>query len=109
TFKKGMKRFFNVWEFKHPDGWDFLHLMEKQSGMVLDWYYEYFINSAKTIDYGIESVISEGSSTHVTLKRHDLMPMPIDLQVTYAYADDERQQTRGGRNESDSEARLAMG
>src|SRR5699024_5992184 len=83
TFKKGMKRFFNVWKFKHPDGWDFLHLMEKQSGMVLDWYYEYFINSAKTIDYGIESVISEGSSTHVTLKRHDLMPMPIDLQVTY--------------------------
>ena len=85
TFNRGMKRYFNEWKFKHPDGRDFLRVMEKESNMVLDWYYQYFIESTKTIDYGIGSVISDGQNgTYVTLKRHDLTPMPIDLAVTYA-------------------------
>jgi hypothetical protein len=83
TFDRGMKRYFNTWKFKHPDGRDFLRVMEKESDMVLDWYYQYFIESTKHIDYGISAVLSNGGSTYVTLKRHDLMPMPIDLMVTY--------------------------
>jgi len=83
TFDRGMKRYFNTWKFKHPDGRDFLRVMEKESDMVLDWYYQYFIESTKHIDYGISAVLSNGESTYVTLKRHDLMPMPIDLMVTY--------------------------
>lgn len=83
TFDRGMKRFFNEWKFKHPDGRDFLRVMEQESNMVLDWYYQYFIESAKHIDYGITSVLGDGESTYVTLKRHDLMPMPIELMVTY--------------------------
>lgn len=83
TFDRGMKRYFDTWKFKHPDGRDFLQVMEKESGMVLDWYYQYFIESTKHIDYGIESVLENGNDTYVTLKRHNLMPMPIDLMVTY--------------------------
>ena len=84
AFDRGMKRYFHTWKFKHPTGKDFLRVMEKESGMILDWYYEYFIHTTKTIDYGITSVIGNGSSTYVTLKRHDLTPMPLDLTVTYA-------------------------
>lgn len=84
AFDRGMKRYFHTWKFKHPTGKDFLRVMEKESGMVLDWYYEYFIHTTKTIDYGITSVIGEGSSTYVTLRRHDLMPMPLDITVTYS-------------------------
>lgn len=84
VFDRGMKRFFNAWKFKHPDGRDFLRVMERESGMVLDWYYQYFIETTRHIDYGITGVISEGQSTHVTLKRQDLMPMPVELMVTYA-------------------------
>lgn len=83
AFDRGMKRYFNTWKFKHPTGKDFLRVMEKTSGMILDWYYEYFITTTKTIDYGITSVIGVESSTYVTLKRHDLTPMPLDLLVTY--------------------------
>lgn len=83
TFDQGMKSYFNTWKFKHPDGRDFLRVMEKESDMVLDWYYQYFIETTKHIDYGISSVIGEGKSTFVTLERKDLMPMPIDLMVTY--------------------------
>ncbi len=83
AFDRGMKRFFHTWKFKHPDGRDFLRVMEQESGMVLDWYYQYFIESTRTIDYGITSVVGNENSTIVTLERHDLMPMPIDLMVEY--------------------------
>ncbi|WP_138430866.1 M1 family metallopeptidase [Fodinibius saliphilus] len=82
-FDRGMKRYFEEWKFKHPDGRDFLRVMEQESNMVLDWYYQYFIESTKHIDYGITSVLEDNGSTYVTLERHDLMPMPIDLVVSY--------------------------
>ncbi len=83
TFNSGMKRYFNTWKFKHPDGRDFLRVMEEESGLVLDWYYQYFIESTKTIDYGIRSVFGDGNNTYLTLERVDLTPMPIDLMVEY--------------------------
>jgi len=83
TFDRGMKRYFDTWKFKHPDGRDFLRVMEQESNMVLDWYYQYFIETTKHIDYGISSVVGDDQATFITLKRHDLMPMPIDLMVTY--------------------------
>jgi hypothetical protein len=57
--------------------------MEEQSNMVLDWYYQYFIESTKTIDYGINTVAGSEDATYVTLERVDLTPMPIDLMVEY--------------------------
>lgn len=83
TFNRGMKKYFNTWKFKHPDGRDFIRTMEKESDMILDWYYEYFIETGKTIDYGISSILSNGGETYVTLERHDPTPMPIDLMVEY--------------------------
>lgn len=83
VFDRGMKRYFNEWKFKHPTGKDFLRVMEKESGMILDWYYEYWITTTKTIDYGITSIIGDGRSTYISLERHNLMPMPIDLVVEY--------------------------
>lgn len=83
TFSRGMHRYFNQWKFKHPTGRDFLRVMEEESNMVLDWYYAYFIESAKTIDYGIQSVVDQGEETVVTLRRIDLTPMPLDVVVTY--------------------------
>ena len=83
AFDKGMKKYFNTWKFKHPNPNDFIRIMEKESGMVLDWYLNYWINTTKTVDYGIKSVVSDGSKTSITLERIGEIPMPIDLQVTY--------------------------
>lgn len=86
VLKSGLNRFYEEWKFKHPRGLDFIRTMENESGMVLDWYYEYWVTTTKTIDYGIASVeIGESvGQTNVTLERLDLMPMPIDLEVEYS-------------------------
>ena len=84
AFDKGMLRYFNQWKFKHPSPSNFKRVMEKTSGIELDWYFEYWVHSTKTIDYGIKSV-EEGpkKTTLVTLEKKGLMPMPLDIVVHY--------------------------
>jgi aminopeptidase N len=80
---RGMLRYFDTWKFKHPNDNDLIRIMEKESGIELDWYREYFVNSTKTIDYGVKEVRASGENTEITLERIGLMPMPIDLVITY--------------------------
>lgn len=83
NFGKGMRRYFEEWKFKHPEPNDFKRVMEKESGILLSWYFDYWINSTKTIDYGVNSVRSSSDDTEIVLERLGTMIMPIDLQVTY--------------------------
>jgi len=57
--------------------------MEKVSDMQLHWYLNYFINTTKTIDYGIKSVIESDDNTFVSIARIGDFPMPVDLLVTF--------------------------
>ena len=34
-----------------------MHIMEQQSGMTLDWYYQYMINTTMLPDYAIEQIM----------------------------------------------------
>jgi hypothetical protein len=83
NFDKAMLRLWNDWQFKHPNGNDVIRIMEKTSGLELDWYLDYFIASTKTIDYGIKSVEADGEKTKISLERIGQMPMPLDVVVTY--------------------------
>lgn len=75
--------YYRQWRFKHPNVNDFIRLAEKESGLVLDWYKEYFVNSTKTIDYGIDSLWEEGNATQMRLRRIGQMPMPMDVKITF--------------------------
>ena len=76
---KTLKKYFDDWSFKHPTPNDFIRCAEKVSGLELDWYLTDWTQTTNTIDYGVKAV--EGNT--VTLERIGLMPMPIDLTVTY--------------------------
>ncbi len=80
----GLKRYFNAWKFKHPEPIDFIRVMEKQSGLELKWYLNYWVHTTKTIDYGIGPLVDQGNKSYLTLERIGEFPMPIDLLVTYA-------------------------
>jgi hypothetical protein len=83
AFYKGMKRYYNTWKMKHPEPNDFVRIMEKVSGQQLHWYYRYWIQTTKRIDYGVGSVTEVNGNTLVELQRIGEFPMPIDLLVTY--------------------------
>ncbi len=74
--------YYRQWKFKHPNVRDFVKIAEDVSGIQLDWYQMYFVNTTKTIDYGIDSLWEENGVSKIRLKRVGYMPMPIDLQLT---------------------------
>jgi hypothetical protein len=83
NLNKTLKRYFKNFAFKHPTPNDFIRIAEKVSGFELDWYLMDWTQTTNTIDYGIKNVDTSGTNTKVTLERIGLMPMPIDLYVTY--------------------------
>jgi hypothetical protein len=80
---KILLEYYRQWRFKHPNANDFIRVAEEVSGIKLDWYKEYWVNTTKTIDYKIDSLWEEGGLTKIRLKRTGDMPMPIDLQLTF--------------------------
>ena len=80
---KILLEYYRQWKFKHPNVNDFMRVAEKVSGMQLDWYKMYWVNTTKTIDYGIDSLYEGGGTTNIRLRRHGMVPMPIDLKITF--------------------------
>ncbi len=78
-----LKSYYWQWRFKHPNANDFIRVAEKESGMKLDWYKEYWVNTTKTIDYAIDSLWEENGVSKIRLKNVGLMPMPIDVQLIF--------------------------
>tara|TARA_Y100000766_G_scaffold41105_1_gene31116 strand:+ start:1299 stop:3176 length:1878 start_codon:yes stop_codon:yes gene_type:complete len=80
--KSGMKKYFNQWKFKHPTPTDFKKVMEYESNLELDWYFEQFIETVNTVDYSIFSVTEIGNKTKILIQRIGRIPMPLDISVT---------------------------
>jgi len=80
---KIMLEYYHQWHGKHPNASDFMRIAEKVSGIQLDWYKEYWINTTKTIDYGIDSLWQDNGATNIRLRDIGLMPMPIDVKITF--------------------------
>jgi hypothetical protein len=75
--------YYDEWKFRHPDADDFIRVAEKVSGLQLDWYKEYWVNSTKTINYSIDSLWEENGVSKIRLSRIGKMPMPVDLRLTF--------------------------
>ena len=83
TFRKGMLNYYDTWKLKHPTSQDFVRVMEKESGMVLDWYHDYFVNQTKIIDYSVDSLSANGDATNIYLSKLTQFPMPLDVMIEY--------------------------
>jgi hypothetical protein len=78
-----LQDYYRQWRFKHPNPNDFIRVAEKASGMQLQWYREYWVNTTKTIDYAIDSLWEDGGKTKIRIRRVGEMPMPVDVQLTF--------------------------
>ena len=75
--------YYKTWRFKHPNAIDFLRVAEKKSGIQLDWYKDFFVNTSKTIDYAIDSLWDDGGKMKIRLRNKGTMPMPIDIALSF--------------------------
>lgn len=81
TLAAGMLRYTRTCGFKHPEPIDFERVMEKQSGLELDWYFDQWINTTRQLDYGIHSILEVDGQLRITLERKGEMLMPVDVAV----------------------------
>ncbi|MEO8588341.1 MAG: M1 family metallopeptidase [Flavobacteriales bacterium] len=89
TVHAGMLRYFATCKFKHPEPVDFERVMEKQSGLELDWYFDEWINTTRTLDYAIQSVLQVENSLVITLERKGEQLMPVDVRITFREGSEE--------------------
>lgn len=81
TLAAGLKRYYEVCKFKHPEPIDLERVMEKASGLELDWYFDGWINTTRTLDHALRAVWGQGTSLTVEVERKGGQLMPVDLQV----------------------------
>ena len=82
NLKKTIKKYFSDFAYKHPKPMDIIRSAEKISGLELDWYLMDWTQTTNTIDYAVKEI--NEMENEITLERIGLMPMPIDLTVTYS-------------------------
>ena len=75
--------YYNTWKFKHPNANDFFRVAEKTSGIQLQWLKEYWVNSTKTIDYGLNDIQAGNNTAIISIQRLGKLPMPIEVLITY--------------------------
>ena len=84
AFRSGMLRYHDEWKLKHPTDLDFIRLMEKESGMILDWFHEYFVHTTKTIDYGI-ALKSASPSMIMTTHMETIIMVTTTMMLPMTY------------------------
>lgn len=81
-FLAAMQHYFDQWSYAHPYPEDFRHSIIDFTGVDLNWFFDQWIETNKSIDYSISSKKETAENTYtITLERHGRMQMPIDLQL----------------------------
>ncbi len=80
---KVMLTYFDRWRYRHPTPADFIRVAEEVSGLQLDWYRTFFVNTNKTVDYAIDSLWEVKGRMQVRLRNAGTMPLPVDLELTF--------------------------
>ena len=78
-----MRRYFKEWSFKHPGPHDFKRVVERESGLELDWYFQDMMHTTNAVDYQVSGVQVRNDSAFIQLARLGDMAMPQDLTLTW--------------------------
>jgi aminopeptidase N len=81
-FDKAMQNYFKQWKFCHPYPEDFRNSIIQFSGVDLNWFFDEWLETTKTIDYKIGRVKKKKKGIYeITFKRIGSMQMPLDFTV----------------------------
>ena len=80
-FGKGMKEYYDTWQFKHPYPADFQAAMQKNTAKSLDWFFNNMLTTDKKIDFTITKAKITGDSTAVTIKNNSGVLAPVLVEA----------------------------
>ena len=66
----------------HPYFDDFREAIVEYTKVDLNWFFDQWMETTKTIDYGIKNIEAKGGNNYaITFERKGSMQMPIDFSV----------------------------
>ncbi len=77
--KRALRKYYSKFKFTHPVPNDIVRILEKESGISLDWYLYHWTQTTNAIDYAVEVF----NSNEIQINRVGKMPMPIEFSVKY--------------------------
>lgn len=81
-FDKAMQHYFDKWKFCHPYPEDFRAAIVEFAGTDLNWFFDQWLETTKTIDYSVGRIKNKKNNTcEITFHRKGSMQMPIDFVV----------------------------
>jgi aminopeptidase N len=81
-FWKAFSNYFNQWKMCHPYPEDFRNSIHQSTKVDLNWFFDEWMETSKTIDYEIRNVKKiDAGKYQITLRRNGEMQMPIDIRV----------------------------
>lgn len=87
-FEKAMQHYFGQWKMAHPYFEDFRNSIIHFTHSDLNWFFDQWIETTKSIDYSIEEVEKEGINAggdsiayEIEFKRKGSMQMPLDFTI----------------------------
>ncbi len=78
VMRAGFANYYKNWKFKHPEPNDFVKNFEDVSGMELTWFQNYWLNTTKTVDLGIDSLTFKGSDAMLVFSNKGV-PLPVEF------------------------------
>ncbi|MEC8273535.1 MAG: M1 family aminopeptidase [Bacteroidota bacterium] len=85
-FLEAMQHYFQKWKMAHPYFEDFRESIIEYTKVDLNWFFDQWLETSKTIDYSINNVKNTNKDNfEITFERKGEMQMPIDFSV---YAND---------------------
>jgi hypothetical protein len=84
-FRKAMQHYFDQWKFAHPYFEDFRASIIQFTHVDLNWFFDEWIETTKTIDYsitGAKKVVGSSEAWKIKFRRRGQSQMPVDFTVT---------------------------
>ncbi len=83
-FLSAMKHYFNKWKMCHPYPEDFRQSIIEYTQVDLNWFFDQWLETTKTIDYGIKRIrkVKGTKQYKITIIRKGRMQMPLDITIT---------------------------
>jgi hypothetical protein len=84
TFQKALRRFVDVWAYKHPTPYDFFNTFEAVSGRDLDWFWHSWYYETWTLDHAVDEVASSDQETTISVRDEGKAIMPAYVKIHYS-------------------------
>ncbi|MFO8086856.1 MAG: M1 family metallopeptidase [Bacteroidales bacterium] len=87
-FEAAVAHYYKTWQFRHPYLEDMRNTIINFTKVDLNWFFDQWLNSTKTIDYAVKKVRqSKDGHAQITLERKGRMEMPLDVLVVFTNGD----------------------